>query len=97
MLAPTLTALEAVRTGLDTTTLVRVTTRTRVVTNTEGSSKRNEPSRFAVRVAPTWLKPARNGKSWRSSATGVPPTAVPPTRPSTVTAAGPRRRGSGSA
>ena len=36
---------------------------------------------MAERVSPTWLKAALKGKSWRSSATRVPPTAVPATRP----------------
>ena len=36
-----------------------------------------------MRVSPIWLKPALKGQSWRSSATRVPPTAVPATRPIT--------------
>ena len=83
--APTLTALDAVRIALETTIVDRVTTRTWVVSNTEPSSKRKEPSPLAVRVLPTCRKLALNGKSWRSSASRVPPTDVPRTRPTTVT------------
>ena len=81
--APTLTALEAVRIGLEMALPERVTTRICIVTKIDGMSKRKVPLLLAVRVSPSWLKPALKGQSWRSSATRVPPTAVPPTRPIT--------------
>ena len=65
--------------------VVRVTTRYCVLSNSDGTSKRNVPLLDAVLVA-TSLKPLENGKPWRSSATRVPPTAVPARRPITLRA-----------
>ena len=65
-------------TGLAATTAVRVTTRSRVVTNSGGTVSVKAPLLLAVAVA-ICVKPVLKGKSCFSSATGVEPT--PPTVP----------------
>ena len=54
-----------------------------MVSNSEATLKLTVPALLAL-FAATSVKPLWNGKPWRSSATRMPPTAVPPMRPTTV-------------
>ena len=76
-----MTATETVATGEVATTDVRVTTRSRAVTNSGGAVSVKEPLLLAVAVAICAKAPV-NGKSCFSSATGVEP--APDTEPVTV-------------
>ena len=83
--APTLTALETVRIALEITVVVRVTTRTWVVANTRAQLEA-EGAVAAGRARVADL-PERSGEGevLALEREPVPPTAVPATRPTTVT------------